>query len=131
MRNIRNRRKHLNHINSFILKVPVLGSRVSYMLRILSSTLMVPDPGFHPWDGSRVSGPRSHLWDESRAPPLGSRVPPKWLVSGLGSYQKSRVSGPTFRICLRNVSGATNVIRWSMDFFNLHLRCLLLTRSSH
>ena len=60
-------------MNSFIFRVPVLGSRVTYILRVLSPIFMVPGPG-------------SHLRD-------------RFLVSGLGSHQKLYVSSRTFRIC--------------------------------
>ena len=67
--------------------VPLLGSwvfglrsQVPPMNWVLSLRSRVPLLGF--W----VSGNRSHLW-------VGSRV------SGVGSHQKSRVSGLTFRIC--------------------------------
>ena len=35
----------------------------------------------------------------SQVSPVGSRVPLIWQVSGLGSHQRSWVSGPTFRLC--------------------------------
>ena len=99
MRNIRNRHKRINYMNSFIFRVPVFESRVPYILKVLSPTL---------W--SWVSGPESHLWNGSRVALLGSQVlvPGSYLrdVSGLGFPKKSRVSGPTSRIC------PTDVCRW-------------------
>ena len=73
MRNIWNRHKRIKHVNSFIFRVPVLASRVTYILRVLSPIFMVLGPG-------------SYLRDRS-------------LVSGLGSHQKLQVSSRTFRIC--------------------------------
>ena len=73
-------------VSNFRSKVPLLGSQVSTSrphLRVGSV------PGLGSWVpplGSPVSGPRSHSQDGSR-------------VSSLGSYHKSRVSGPNFRIC--------------------------------
>ena len=53
MRNIQSRHKRIKHINSFILRVPVLGSRVPYMGKGIDS---------HPYGpGSRVSDPNFRL----------------------------------------------------------------------
>ena len=119
MRNIRNRHKRIQHINSFIFRVLVLGSRVPYMLRVLSPNFMVPDPSLNPWNGlqllgPRFSGSRSHLWDGSGMSGLGFHLnrpgshvpgaslkmsPESWVPQKVGShfsdmpfsnYQKSK-----------------------------------------
>ena len=65
------------------LRVPSFGYRVLHMKWVPGLGSLVS-----PFE-SRVSGPGSHPHDGSR-------------VSVLGSHKKSRVSGPTFRICLPN-----------------------------
>ena len=65
------------------LRVPDLESYIPPMTHVSSLGSRVTTLG------SRVSGLGSHPKDGSR-------------VSGLGSHQKSRVSGPTFRVCLEN-----------------------------
>ena len=99
MRNIRNRHKWIKHINSFSYRVQVLGSRVPYILRVLSLTFMVPGPSFHSWamfwvmryvlglPSFMVLGLMSQVSPVRWVPGLGSQVPPK-----VGS----RVSGSIF-----------------------------------
>ena len=63
--------------------------------------------------GSQVSGPGCHPQDGSR-------------VSDLGSHQKSRVSGPTFLICLQRKK-----ITFFMLFLNVCTGLEYFIRTTH
>ena len=59
MTNIRD--ESIKHINSFIFRVPVLESRVPYILRVLIPTFMVEGHDSDPRDWYRVPSLESQL----------------------------------------------------------------------
>ena len=137
MRNMRNKNKRIKHMNLFTFRVPFLGCQVPYILRGLSPTFIVLDPGSHPWDGSCILGvgpnfrvPSLGSWVSpmrwlpglrSQVPNLGYRVSPMRWVPDLGS----QVPSSEFRVLglgshLRDgshVSGPTNSFGFQVPFF--------------
>ena len=117
MRNMRNSNKRIKHMNLFTFRVPFLGCQVPYILRGLSPTFIVLDPGSHPWDGSCILG----VGPNFRVPSLGSWVSPMRWLPGLGS----QVPSSEFRVLglgshLRDgshVSGPTNSFGFQVPFF--------------
>ena len=101
MWSIKNRHKCIKHMNA-IHKYQASENTENVFWK---STFRVPGLGsWVPTSGSWVSGPTFGLGPRSQVSPLRSRVPESHLwdefrISGRGSHQQSRVSGPTFRIC--------------------------------
>ena len=120
MRNIQNRHKRIKYMNSFInarrqrklrkfLENLFSGSQVWVLgptLRILGPTYELGPGSQVPPLGSRVSSPRSHLWDRSR-------------ISGLGSHQKSRVQvlpfGYAYRLVYKKMNSHVYIYFYSQE----------------